>query len=67
MSDWNFDPIEISVLALAGALYWRRARTLAQRGRPIPRLRAAAFAAGLLTLFVALASPRHPKGGGRGV
>jgi putative membrane protein len=57
MNDWNFDPLEISVLALVGALYWRRARTLAVRGRPAPRLRLVAFAAGLLTLFVALESP----------
>src|SRR3954464_12095185 len=57
MNQWNFDPLELCVLALAGALYWRRARTLAQRGRRIPRLRLAAFGAGLLTLFVALASP----------
>jgi putative membrane protein len=57
MNDWKFDPLELAVLALIGALYWRRARTLAQRGRPTPRLRQAAFAGGLLTLFVALASP----------
>jgi putative membrane protein len=57
MNDWNFDPLELAVLALIGAFYWRRARTLARRGRPVPRLRLAAFAAGLLTLFVALASP----------
>jgi putative membrane protein len=57
MNGWNFDPLEISVLALAGALYWRRARTLARRGLPVPRPRLAAFAAGLLTLFVALVSP----------
>jgi len=57
MNDWNFDPLELSVLAFAAALYWRRARTLARRGRPVPWPRLAAFAAGLLTLFVALASP----------
>ena len=57
MNDWNFDPLELSILALAGGLYWRRARTLAHRGRPVPWPRLAAFAAGLLTLFVALASP----------
>jgi putative membrane protein len=57
MNQWNLDPLELSVLALAGALYWRRARTLARRGRPVPLPRLAAFAAGLLTLFVALASP----------
>ncbi|HEY2742827.1 MAG TPA: cytochrome c oxidase assembly protein [Gaiellaceae bacterium] len=57
MTGWNFDPLEISVLVLVGGLYLRRARTLAQRGRPVPRPRVAAFAAGLLTLFVALESP----------
>jgi cytochrome c oxidase assembly factor CtaG len=57
MNGWNFDPLELSVLALAGALYWRRARTLTRTGRPVSRLRIAAFAAGLLTLFVALVSP----------
>src|SRR5437764_293277 len=57
MNQWNFDPLELCMLALAGALYWRRARTLAQRGRRVPRLRLAAFGAGLLALFVALASP----------
>jgi len=57
MNGWNLDPLELSVLALAGALYWRRARTLARRRRPVSRWRLAAFAAGLSTLFVALASP----------
>ena len=57
MNGWNFDPLELSVLALAGALYWRRARTLARRGRPVPWPRLAAFATGLSILFVALASP----------
>jgi putative membrane protein len=57
MNGWNLDPLEISVLAFAGALYWRRARTLARRGRPVPRPRLAAFAAGLLVLFLALVSP----------
>jgi cytochrome c oxidase assembly factor CtaG len=57
MNQWNFDPLELCVLALVGGLYWRRARTLAQRGGTVPRLRLTAFAAGLLTLFIALASP----------
>jgi cytochrome c oxidase assembly factor CtaG len=57
MSGWNFDPLEISVVALLGALYWRRARTLARRGRPVPPARATAFAAGLLTILLALLSP----------
>jgi putative membrane protein len=57
MNDWNFDPLELALLALAGALYWRRARTLARRGRAVPRLRLAAFAGGLLAIFLALVSP----------
>jgi putative membrane protein len=57
MNGWNVNPLEISLLVLAGALYWRRARTLARRDRPVPRLRIAAFAAGLVTLFLALSSP----------
>jgi cytochrome c oxidase assembly factor CtaG len=57
MNTWSFDPLEITVIAAVGALYWRRARTLASRGRAVSRLRAASFAAGLLTIFFALASP----------
>ena len=57
MNGWNFDPLELSILALVAALYWRRVRTLARRGQPAPPLRMVAFAGGLLTLFVALASP----------
>ena len=57
MNGWTVDPLEISALVLVGALYWRRARTLAQRGRPVPTARVVAFSAGLWTLFVALASP----------
>jgi putative membrane protein len=62
MNEWNLDPLELSVLAAAGALYWRRAWMLARRGRPAPRLRIAAFAAGLVTLFLALASPLDTLG-----
>src|SRR5436305_4638402 len=57
MSQWNFDPLELSAVALAGALYSRRARTLARRGAPVPRRRWAPFALGLLAILAALASP----------
>ena len=57
MNGWNFDPLELSILALVAVLYGRRTRMLARRGRSPSRLRLAAFAGGLLTLFVALASP----------
>ena len=57
MNSWNLDPIELCGIALAGTLYWRRARTLARRGRPVPRRRWVPFAVGLLTMLVALVSP----------
>lgn len=57
LTDWSFDPLELCVLALLGGLYWRRVRTLGRRGRPVARRRWACFAAGLFTIFIALASP----------
>jgi putative membrane protein len=54
---WNPDPLELCLIALAGALYGRRVWTLARRGRPVSRWRAAAFAAGLLVVLAALVSP----------
>lgn len=57
MNSWNFDPLELCLVALAGALYGRRAWTLARRGQPASRWRVAAFAAGLLVVLLALVSP----------
>jgi putative membrane protein len=57
MNRWNLDPLELCLVAAAGALYGRRAWTLARRGRPVERLRIVAFAAGLLVALVALVSP----------
>jgi cytochrome c oxidase assembly factor CtaG len=57
MKGWNLDPLELCAVALAGALYWRRARTLAARGLPVPRRRWLPFAAGLATILLALVSP----------
>lgn len=57
MNGWNLDPLELCGVLLVGALYWRRARTLAGRGRPVPRRRWLPFALGLLTILVALVSP----------
>ena len=49
--------LEIAPLAVLGATYSRRARTLAGRGRPVPRARQLSFATGLLLMLVAVASP----------
>ncbi len=57
MYRWNFDPLELAVVALAAALYGRRALTLARRGRPLARLRLVSFAGGLGALLGALVSP----------
>jgi putative membrane protein len=52
-----FVPIEVVPIALAGVLYWGRARTLSRDGRPVPLWRQLCFGAGLLTISIALFSP----------
>ncbi len=52
-----FAPLELAPLLVAAVLYAKRASTLADRGRPLPLWRQVCFAAGLLTIVVALASP----------
>lgn len=52
-----FAPLELAPPLLVGALYAKRASTLAARGRPVPAWRQACFAAGLLVIAVALLSP----------
>lgn len=47
----------IAAVLLAAALYTRRTRTLARRGRPMPPWRQACFHLGLLALLAALISP----------
>jgi putative membrane protein len=53
------EPLPAIALAVAGLLYARRATTLARRGRPVPLAKQLSFAAGLLLLAIALASPLH--------
>ncbi len=54
---WSFDPVQLAPIVVMALLYARRAATLASRGRPVGRARAASFAAGLLVLVLALVSP----------
>jgi cytochrome c oxidase assembly factor CtaG len=49
--------IELIPLLLAAGLYAKRSATLAAKGRPVTLWRQLCFAAGLLTIFVAVASP----------
>jgi cytochrome c oxidase assembly factor CtaG len=50
-------PLELAPLALAAILYARRARTLAERGKPVPGWRQWCFHGGLAIIAVALLSP----------
>jgi cytochrome c oxidase assembly factor CtaG len=52
-----FAPLELLPMLIAAALYARRATTLAARGRPVPLWRQLCFAAGLLTIALALITP----------
>ncbi|MFL5960274.1 MAG: cytochrome c oxidase assembly protein [Gaiellaceae bacterium] len=65
MNHWNLDPLEIAAVAAAAVGYWRRAHTLAGRGRPVPRRRWVPFAFGLLAILLALVSPIDTVGGER--
>lgn len=49
--------LELLPLLLAAGLYAKRSATLAARGRPLPLWRQVCFAAGLLAIFAAVASP----------
>lgn len=55
--DGVFAPLELLPPLLAGALYWKRAATLAGQGRPLPLWRLLCFAAGLLTIVATLVTP----------
>jgi putative membrane protein len=52
-----FAPLEVLPLLLAAGLYAKRSITLAERGRPVALWRQLCFAAGLLTIVIALVSP----------
>ena len=57
LTSWTFDPLQLASLALLGFLYFRRVRTLAERGAPVERWRLWCFSGGLASLFFVLASP----------
>lgn len=49
--------LELIPLVVLAGLYAKRSATLAAKGRPVPLWRQLCFAAGLLTIFAAIASP----------
>jgi putative membrane protein len=54
---WSFEPLQLVPLALAAALYAKRARTLARRGTPVAAWRYLLFGLGVGLVVVALVSP----------
>jgi cytochrome c oxidase assembly factor CtaG len=62
LTSWTFDPLQLVPLVLLAVVYWRRCRTLAQRGLPVPRAAQVWFALGVTLLLIAFASPVHELG-----
>lgn len=58
-SRWSLPPLQVGLILVAALLYGWRARRLGAR---LPRWRRVSFAAGLLTLVLALCSPIDPVG-----
>jgi putative membrane protein len=57
VTSWTVAPLQLAPIALMGAAYAMRARTLARRGQPVPGWKIALFTLGLALLVVAVASP----------
>jgi cytochrome c oxidase assembly factor CtaG len=62
LTSWTWDPAELLLIAAAAFRYYRRARTLAGRGTPVPAWRRRVFGLGLAIAFIAVASPIHALG-----
>jgi putative membrane protein len=54
---WSFEPLQVIPTVVAALLYWRRTRTLAREGRPVPRWRQGLFWTGIGLVVIALNSP----------
>jgi len=54
---WSLEPLQVVPTAIVAFLYLRRTRTLAQRGRPVPRWRQGVFWTGIGIVVLALNSP----------
>ncbi len=57
LSPWTLEPLQIVPTVIAAALYWRRTRTLAAAGRPVPGWKRFAFWSGIGLVVLALNSP----------
>ncbi|MEP6893678.1 MAG: cytochrome c oxidase assembly protein [Gaiellaceae bacterium] len=57
LTSWSVEPATLLAAAVLAFAYARRARTLARRGQTVPRWRIAIFAAGIVLMLLAIASP----------
>jgi cytochrome c oxidase assembly factor CtaG len=57
LTPWSFEPLQIVPTAVVAVLYLRRARTLAERGQPVPAWRQVMFWIGIGLVVLALNSP----------
>jgi putative membrane protein len=62
VGNWTVDPLQLALIALGAFGYWRRARTLAARGTPVPAWRRGLFWTSVSLLLLALVSPIHAYG-----
>ncbi len=57
LTSWTLDPLQLAPVVLMAVAYGVRARTLRERGTPVPRWRVGLFALGIFLLLLAFASP----------
>ena len=62
LTSWSFDPIPVVFLTGAVFAYYRRSRSLAARGTPVPVWRRRLFGSGAALVVLAVASPIHAFG-----
>ena len=62
LTSWTWDPAQLTLIAAAGFLYYRRTTTLARRGTPVALWRRVVYGLGLFLSFMAVASPIHELG-----
>jgi putative membrane protein len=57
LGPWTFNPLQLLPTAVVAFLYYRRTRTLAQRGQPVPVWRQISFWTSIALVLLALNSP----------
>ena len=57
LTSWTVEPVTLAVAVVVAFAYRLRARTLAERGQPVPRWRIGLFATGVALMVLAVASP----------